>query len=224
MSDKAKYHRPTSGPSRGGNTMGLGDVMKSSWPTPQSRDHHGAHTIDYIKNQRAKGNGCSNLNDYMSLSAWSTPRSSDDDKGGPNQNFGAGGTPLPAQMHQATWRSPQNRSTAGGSYSDPEKAAARVSSGHQVNLEDQMVAQWSTPTARDFRSGKASPETHARNARPLNEQMTPPSGQTPSGSSATTEKRDVPNPAFPCWLQGLPEEYLCGGRWVTPSARRSRSK
>lgn len=226
MSERAKFNRPTSGPSRGGCTMGLGDVME--------------------------------------LANWSTPRSSDGEKGGPNQNFGAGGQPLPAQMHQATWpktdlrstwptkadadgghlsrsggrsnelllkgmlkanwRTPQNRKTAGGSYSDPAAAAARITSGHQVNLEDQMVAQWATPTTRDFRSGKASDATHARNARPLNEQMTPPSGTTPSGSYATTEKRGVPNPVFPCWLQGLPEEYLCGGRWVTPSARRSRSK
>lgn len=175
-----------------GGTPLPAQMHQATWPTPQSRDHHGAHTAEYIQNQRAQGNGCSNLNDTMTL--------------------------------VATWRTPQNRATAGGSYSDPEKAKARAASGHQVNLEDQMVAQWATPTTRDFRSGKASPETHARNARPLNEQMTNPSGPTASGSSATTEKRGVPNPEFPCWLQGLPEEYLCGGRWVTPSARRSRSK
>jgi hypothetical protein len=32
---------------------------------------------------------------------WSTPRASDGEKGGPNMSFGAGGQPLPAQMHQA---------------------------------------------------------------------------------------------------------------------------
>jgi hypothetical protein len=32
-------------------------------------------------------------------SPWSTPRASDGEKGGPNQSFGAGGQPLPAQMH-----------------------------------------------------------------------------------------------------------------------------
>jgi hypothetical protein len=34
-------------------------------------------------------------------SPWSTPRASDGEKGGPNMSFGAGGQPLPAQMHQA---------------------------------------------------------------------------------------------------------------------------
>jgi hypothetical protein len=33
-----------------------------------------------------------------------------------------------------------------------------------------------TPTARDWRSGKASDETHGKNARPLNETLTKMSG------------------------------------------------
>ena len=32
--------------------------------------------------------------------AWSTPRASDGEKGGPNMSFGAGGTPLPTQLHR----------------------------------------------------------------------------------------------------------------------------
>lgn len=35
---------------------------------------------------------------------WATPRSSEGEKGGPNQSFGAGGTPLPAQASQ--WATP----------------------------------------------------------------------------------------------------------------------
>lgn len=187
----------------------------------------------YAKKQGNNGFGLT-LGQMQTLQApWSTPRSSDGDKGGPNQAFGAGGTPLPAQMHQSTWSTPQTRTHGGGSYQDPA-AAARIESGHQVNLQDQMVAwagreagtAWATPTARDFRSGKASLATHDRNSRPLVEQMTEPSdsGTTTNGSSVTTEKRGVPNPAFPCWLMGLEEEYLCGEVWETPSSRRSPSK
>jgi hypothetical protein len=34
----------------------------------------------------------------LAVRIWSTPRASDGEKGGPNQSFGAGGTPLPAQV------------------------------------------------------------------------------------------------------------------------------
>jgi hypothetical protein len=44
------------------------------------------------------------------------------------------------------WRSPNHRENGGGDYLDPEKARARIESGHQVNLQDQMLAsQWPTP-------------------------------------------------------------------------------
>lgn len=47
----------------------------------------------------------------------------------------------------AGWRSPDHNQR-GGSYADPEKALARLSSGHQINLEDQVVlGDWPTPMA-----------------------------------------------------------------------------
>ena len=144
--------------------------------------------------------------------------------------------------------------------STPERFLQRkrdsVARGHSMgicltDLALQMTA-WATPTARDWRSGEASEATHARNARPLNEQMvaawsTPRasdgekggpnqsfgaggqplpaqmahSGQTLSGSPATTASRGVPNPAFPSWLMGYPAEWL----WNAPAkAPRPRFK
>ena len=142
----------------------------------------------------------------------------------------------------AVWPTP-DCSTGG-----PDPASRRTG----VSLQTAMTA-WATPTARDWRSGEASEATHARNARPLNEQMvaawaTPrasdhfqgyetaaaaavadPSslgawkqanrgatlttevmafGATPNGSSATTARRGVPNPVFPCWLMGYPAAWL----------------
>lgn len=47
------------------------------------------------------------------------------------------------------WRSPPAGQNRGGAYSDPEKAIARMASGHTVNLEDQIVASWPTVCARD---------------------------------------------------------------------------
>ena len=42
-----------------------------------------------------RGSYRGDLADHAAL--WSTPRASDGEKGGPNQAFGAGGTPLPTQ-------------------------------------------------------------------------------------------------------------------------------
>lgn len=48
---------------------------------------------------------------------WSTPRASDGEKGGPNQSFGAGGQPLPAQaFHVAMWPTPTSRDHKDGAF------------------------------------------------------------------------------------------------------------
>lgn len=49
---------------------------------------------------------------------WSTPRATDGEKGGPNQSFGAGGMPLPAQTCQ--WPTP--RVTNNGGHGNGERA------------------------------------------------------------------------------------------------------
>ena len=48
------------------------------------------------------------------------------------------------------WPTPQHRMKGGGEYQDPEKARARLKSGHQVNLQDlakAVLAGWPTPMA-----------------------------------------------------------------------------
>lgn len=171
--------------------------------------------------RRTSGSGCSGA-----VSGWGAPKASDE-RGGMPERFGG----------------------------------AQSLNGRRSNLNDAMAAAWATPTARDWRSGEASEATHARNARPLNEQMvaaawptpkesdhrpgmperhagaqslngrrsnlndaltaaTVRTGPTPSGSPATTARRGVPNPAFPCWLQGYPAEWL----WNAPAPKRGRSR
>lgn len=76
--------------------IGLPQEMEaaSHWPTPAVADVTGGRkTRSGDRSDEMLLNGL--------LSAWSTPRASDGEKGSPNQSFGAGGQPLPAQMHQA---------------------------------------------------------------------------------------------------------------------------
>ena len=58
-----------------------------------------------------------------------------------------------------------------------------------VSLND-YVARWPTPTARDWRSGKASEATRSRNSRPLSEAI-----------------GGLLNPRWVEWLQGFPEGW-----------------
>lgn len=60
--------------------------------------------------------------------------------------------------------------------------------GHLI--EETGPGLWPTPTKRDWKSGKASPETHDRNARPLSEAV----------------GRDTPGYLNPDWVEG----YLMG--------------
>jgi hypothetical protein len=77
--------------------------MSKNWPSPRS-NYFQPHSTG-AKATRSKLN-------HESVQ-WSTPRASDSEKGGPNQQFSAGGTPLPAQSVQ--WATPTSRDWKDGS-------------------------------------------------------------------------------------------------------------
>ena len=64
------------------------------------------------------------------------------------------------------------------------------------------TAMWATPTQRDHKSGKSN--LHGKNARPLNEQVV----GVATGFNAQTTNSGYLHPAFPCWLMGLPQDWL----------------
>jgi hypothetical protein len=70
-----------------------------------------------------------------------------------------------------------------------------------------------TPTARDWRSGKASDATHGKNARPLNEALTKMAGNL-SGRM---------NPRFREWMMGYPIGWTEFAPPATRSCRKSRT-
>jgi hypothetical protein len=104
----------------------------SAWPT--------ATTEAGLHNRKGasatSGDGLS-----TAAKAWGTPRASDAEKGGPNQAFGAGGTPLPAQAAQ--WPTPAARDHKG------ENSHAHLLNGtgrlHLDQLPNAVAHAWHHP-------------------------------------------------------------------------------
>lgn len=162
---------------------------------------------------------------------WRTPRASDGEKGGPNQAFGAGGQPLPAQAYQAAhWSTPTVRDA--NSLAKCTRGAGSMAKGNQL-IEPLVVqvhsaAMWPSPTLPS--GGQTWPEgTTLEGMRPdgKKSQVTLNNvvhGILQSGLSATTGKRGVLNPAFPCWLMGYPIVWVFCGASAMQSLPRSRRK
>jgi hypothetical protein len=167
-------------------------------------------------------------NAMLHLANWSTPRASDGEKGGPNQSFGAGGTPLPSQMHRATWATPEASDVRKHS-EVPATVLRRIAKGQQIALNAYVsltahmnLATWPTPTVQDSSRGNGTIRPHDTGI-PLVQRMAATaafSGPTPNGSSATMEKRGAPNPGFAMWLMGFPDRWVA----VTTLALLRRKK
>jgi hypothetical protein len=128
-----------------------------------------------------------------------------------------------AEIDCGLWPTPQHREKGGGEYSDPKKAAARIRSGHQVNLQDHVKALWATPSARDWKDspGMATtgvdPDGSTRSRldqlpRPVAAAMWP----TPS---ATDGEKGGPNQSFGAGGQPLPAQAYHVAMWPTPTHR-----
>src|SRR5690606_27438981 len=100
----------------------------------------------------------------------------------------------------------------------------KIPPGRQGGVALKTMAGWATPTARDYRSEKASDdynqkrEAHPR-GKPLAYQAL---GAMPSGSPVPTERRGALNPAWSPWLVGFPEGWLACGVRAMQSCRRLR--
>jgi hypothetical protein len=133
------------------NGNGMGTPLATAaklWPTPISRDHRSIEASGETREKNARP-----LSELVGQ--WSTPRSSDAEKGSPNQQFGSGGIPLPAQAAQ--WMTP--RVSESGQYQ--YKGAIRTSLSRPCKAKPRRC-HWpfSTPTVRSRRLAK-SPRTFA---------------------------------------------------------------
>lgn len=100
----------------GNNLVGVAMAFEASaWPTPTANDWKGSGPTLERKDGQMRGDRL----DYATEQLWSMSRSSDGEKGEPNQAFGAGGTPLPAQATQ--WMTPRSHEVGNYQYSKGDK-------------------------------------------------------------------------------------------------------
>ena len=184
-------------------------ALVTGWPTPMAGSP-GTETYN------AAGDTCNGRKTRLLVSGWPTPRSEDSEQTG-----GHRGVPdtLTSAARMSGWPTP----TAIEQLETPESKVARgMNSGLNLSVAAQM-AGWATPTTRDWRDGRASEATMARNARPLNEQVVN-HGPIPDGICAGTAggAKYRLNPYFSAWLMGFPVTWTGAGMRATAS--RSRTK
>lgn len=162
----------------------------AAWGTPRVATHGG--------HGRARSDEKARLEDQVH-EEWATPRSSDAERGrdgrrGPESQRQGG----PCLMEQLLeWPTPTATTYGSSNNGDPGDGRGAYAKAGKPSLEGCAREEWPTPMARDWRSTQASPQTHAKNARPLSE-VVGLDGQ-PDAESASTP--------------GSPRE------WCTPTRR-----
>lgn len=160
------------------------------WATPTA--HERTHTPRKVDHGEQLAN---------QVDQWSTPRASDGEKGGPNQSFGAGGVPLPAQT--VGWATPRvSMIKANG---NPERFGGRLGQG---NIEDQVV-RWPTPSVADVTGGRTSRSGDRKDELLLNTMASAlasslPAPETETHGLPSSPERRTLNPRFVEWLMGWP--------------------
>ena len=159
---------------------GGSDCSGSRWPAPTSRDHRSLEASEATHDRNARP-----LSEFVGM--WSTPRASDSEKGGPNQSFGGGGTPLPAQAQQ--WAAPTVRS------SEP------LLKGQAATLASSLPAP---PTSTD--GEPSSPEHRSLSPQFVEWLMGWPPGWTSFACSATALSHWKQRMRSALWQLGLTPE------------------
>lgn len=119
----------------------------SAWPTPTANDYKGSGPTLVRQDGKMRGDRL----DYAAEQIWSTPRASDGEKGGPNQSFGAGGTPLPAQAAQ--WMTPRSHEVGQYQYSRGDKTKpVQTLTGQAFTHLDQPTETLGDTSSKERRS------------------------------------------------------------------------
>lgn len=191
-----------------GNGFGLSlGAAAGMWPTPM------AGTPAQHGNSAAGNNDFSRRVDAL-IALWGTPRASDAEKGGPNQSFGAGGQPLPAQAAQ--WPTPAAQNVKGSSAASITRADGKS----RMDILHYRAEQGFSRPAPPTRDDGAKPSEWRPISRRLFRSAT-------SSVSPTTLRRWLRagnwrkrrlNPAFVEWLMAWPSGHAlcaCSGMGFT---------
>lgn len=117
-------------------------------------------------------------------------------QGGGGGRLGPVRESLETMARRNTWPTPNVPNGGRTTWHAEQEGNSFYHNGKKVQLDlAQAVRIWATPSARDWRSGKASEATHAKNSRPLSEQV---------GGTL--------NPTWTEWLLGWP----CGWTDLLP--------
>lgn len=152
---------------------------------------------------------------------WGTPRASDGEKGGPNQSFGAGGMPLPAQAAQ--WPTPAARDWKGENGADHlQNGTGRL---HMDQLPNAVAHGFTPPDLPTRRGGPMSCDTRPISRRLFRSAMSNvPQTTLRRWLRAGSWRKARLNPNFVCWLMGWPAGHeLCAcsetewRRWLLAS-------
>lgn len=235
---QARDHMPAHRPERIAKLKAEGHGMRNlndeaaMWPTPNAGIFNDGENPDdwQARHDRHRARGIRNavpLTIAAQRESWSTPRSSDAEKGGPNQEFSGGGIPLPAQA--ANWPTPATRDFKGAN----DESHMDRSTG-KLHLD-----QLPNAVEHSFRPLRLDPATPlgARSLTPI--PFSPlPSEQSTSGpllaeisalrrwsersggaagwrGTWTRRPRRVLNPRFVEWLMCWPSELSGFGRAAT---------
>ena len=168
-------------------------------PTPKASDgSKGSRTKTGAQREWRRGK---NVDLGMVVAMWPTPKAS---PSGPDyarvHRPGSGGDDLATAVAKRIPTPTAGDAKSSGSRNLPgSKAHAGISLTDYVRLP--------TPTARDWKSGKVSAATHAKNSRPLSEQI---GGQL--------------NPTWVEWLMGWPLGFTVLKHWATGKCRSAQRK
>lgn len=201
-------------------------VARTDWPTPVASDTGRSPEAYQAMRDGMGRTSIASLQVAVTMepAQWPTPRASPNEnrqtKLTPSQLAGTHGLSLAASVNH--WQTPCAAHRSGGNRSTYEGAPFRPALAAEVKIAGRAAAlesAWPTPTARDWKSGSASPETLERNARPLSEVM----------------RTQQPGPLNPAWveaLMGFPLGWTDPGPPAaespstpgSPRARRTRSR
>lgn len=184
----------------------LEDVV-ANWPTPTARDWKDTGDMTNVPENALLGRAVLN---------WSTPRSTDGEKGGPNMSFGAGGIPLPAQVSQ--WRTPTATDPKRG---DGAEWVPDVKAGeHSLNRQ---AALWMNPRVSEtgqYQYNKGNPDdpvqTLQGQAQASGLISSLPDQPISTVGEESSKIRRTLNPPFVEWLMGWPRGWTSAA--LTPPA------